>query len=125
MPAGCTNVLWQWEMIVAQRIMPVKGFNLMVINEDGQLQTQYVEFNSIAWATDTGECRQDCGKHRTHKWTGMTCVTQAGLKIPLAGQVQGATTNSTKFTSAAVPASYSVAVPLLLTGLMASWLASM
>jgi hypothetical protein len=64
MPAGCSNVLWQWNMLVAQNIMPVKGFNLMVINGNGQMQTQYVEFNSIAWATDIGECEKGRGRHQ-------------------------------------------------------------
>jgi hypothetical protein len=55
MPAGCTNVIWFWKMFVGSEQLEVKGFNLMQISTSGQLLGQFVEFNSIAWGTDTGE----------------------------------------------------------------------
>ena len=54
MPAGCTNILWYWRMIVGADEAQVQGFNLMEIDENNQLAGQYVEFNSIAWGIDTG-----------------------------------------------------------------------
>ena len=54
MPAGCTNILWYWKMIVGTDKAPVQGFNLMEIDENDKLAGQFVEFNSIAWSIDTG-----------------------------------------------------------------------
>jgi hypothetical protein len=55
MPAGCTNILWYWMMQVGIELAPVQGFNLMEIDENNKLLSQLIEFNSIAWAVDTGE----------------------------------------------------------------------
>nr|KAK5441757.1 hypothetical protein LTR18_006679 [Exophiala xenobiotica] len=54
MPAGCNNVLWYWMMYVGLNTLPVRGMNLMQVNEDKQLLGQFLEFSSVAWGIDTG-----------------------------------------------------------------------
>ncbi|KAK5045361.1 hypothetical protein LTR84_009224 [Exophiala bonariae] len=54
MPAGCSNVLWYWQMIIGSRQAPVKGFNLFEIDEDGKIADMFVEFNNIGWGIDIG-----------------------------------------------------------------------
>jgi hypothetical protein len=56
MPAGCNNVLWYWMMYVGLNTLPVRGMNLMQVNEDKQLLGQFLEFSSVAWGIDTGTC---------------------------------------------------------------------
>ncbi|KIW51098.1 hypothetical protein PV05_09850 [Exophiala xenobiotica] len=54
MPAGCNNVLWYWMMYVGLNQLPVRGMNLMQVNDDKQLLGQFLEFSSVAWGIDTG-----------------------------------------------------------------------
>ncbi|EMC94384.1 hypothetical protein BAUCODRAFT_157997 [Baudoinia panamericana UAMH 10762] len=53
----CPNkILWQWQFnAVGRAPYPVKGFNYIVMDDCPQIQTMYIEFNSIAWALDDGE----------------------------------------------------------------------
>ena len=53
--AGCTKILWYWIFAgIGTGQYEVKGFNLLTINGKGQLERINLEFNSIAWALDTG-----------------------------------------------------------------------
>lgn len=54
MPAGCSNVLWYWQMVIGSGQAPVKGFNLFEIDEFGKIANMFVEFNNIAWGLDIG-----------------------------------------------------------------------
>ena len=67
--AGCTNVLWYWNMAgIGKATIPVNGFNLFEITPDKQIQDMFVEFNSIGWGIDTG----------------LTVLSRNGTKLPLA-----------------------------------------
>lgn len=52
----CKNVLWQWRVTgLGSGQFPVKGFNAFVANPlTGVIQSNQLEFNSIAWGEDTG-----------------------------------------------------------------------
>jgi len=67
MPAGCNNVLWYWQMIIGSRQVPVKGMNLLEI-EDGKIADMFVEFNNIGWGIDIG----------------FSCTNPGGQKLPTA-----------------------------------------
>jgi len=49
----CNQVAWHFEFIGLgpQRI---RGFDYFLVNSKGQIYEEYVEFNSLAWAEDTG-----------------------------------------------------------------------
>jgi len=49
------KILWQWLFTgIGSKEYEVKGFNLFQITSAGQINQTYVEFNSFAWALDTG-----------------------------------------------------------------------
>ena len=49
------KILWQWLFTgIGSQQYEVKGFNLFQITSAGQINQTYVEFNSFAWALDTG-----------------------------------------------------------------------
>lgn len=49
------KILWQWLFTgIGSKQYEVKGFNLFQITPAGQINQTYVEFNSFAWALDTG-----------------------------------------------------------------------
>ena len=53
--AGCDKILWQWLFAgIGTAQYEVKGFNLFDITSAGQISAIHVEFNSLAWALDTG-----------------------------------------------------------------------
>lgn len=53
--AGCTKVLWHWNFTaIGSGQYEVKGFNLFDINAANQIELARIEFNSVAWALDTG-----------------------------------------------------------------------
>jgi len=53
--AGCTKVLWYWNFLdVGSGEYEIKGFNLFSITPALQINQTNLEFNSIAWALDTG-----------------------------------------------------------------------
>lgn len=53
--AGCTKILWYWNFLsIGTKQYEVKGFNLFTLNEKRQIKTVNLEFNSFAWALDTG-----------------------------------------------------------------------
>lgn len=53
--AGCYKVLWQWVFTgVGSAEYEVKGFNLFTITSEYQIGQTNLEFNSFAWALDTG-----------------------------------------------------------------------
>ena len=53
--AGCDKVLWYWNFTgVGLATYEVKGFNLFSITPEGQIGQTNLEFNSFAWALDTG-----------------------------------------------------------------------
>ncbi|KIX99590.1 uncharacterized protein Z520_04223 [Fonsecaea multimorphosa CBS 102226] len=69
MVAGCTNVLWYWNMAgIGSKQIPVNGFNLFEITAEKQIADMYVEFNNIGWGIDTG----------------FTVYSRNGTKLPLA-----------------------------------------
>lgn len=57
-PAGPYNVIWQWQFNqVAKATYRVRGFNRFVLNQQGQIEQLYLEFDSIAWGLDDGELK--------------------------------------------------------------------
>lgn len=53
--AGCTKILWYWNFLgIGKATYEVKGFNLFEITAAGQINQTNLEFNSFAWALDTG-----------------------------------------------------------------------
>lgn len=53
--AGKDKILWYWTFYgIGTAEYEVKGFNLFTITEKGQISTLNLEFNSIAWALNTG-----------------------------------------------------------------------
>lgn len=69
MVAGCTNVLWYWNMGgIGSKQIPVNGFNLFEITPQKQVADMYVEFNNIGWGIDIG----------------FTAFSRNGTKLPLA-----------------------------------------
>ncbi|KAK0283746.1 hypothetical protein LTR35_006205 [Friedmanniomyces endolithicus] len=55
-PAGCHKIIWYWQFnSVAAATYRVRGFNLIELNEHGQVDQLVLEFNSIAWELDDGE----------------------------------------------------------------------
>lgn len=54
----CNTFVWQWRFYgIGGPTAPdpyVQGFTLATINEAGLIDYQYVEFNSLAWATNAG-----------------------------------------------------------------------
>ncbi|KAK3112311.1 hypothetical protein LTR53_011542 [Teratosphaeriaceae sp. CCFEE 6253] len=55
-PAGCHAIVWYFQFNkVAAAVYRVKGFNLIKLNNKGQIKELDLEFNSIAWGLDDGE----------------------------------------------------------------------
>jgi hypothetical protein len=53
--AGCYKILWYWKFTgIGTGEYEIKGFNLFSISEAYQIDAINLEFNSIAWALDTG-----------------------------------------------------------------------
>jgi hypothetical protein len=53
--SGCTKVLWYWVFTgIGTAQYEVKGFDLFSINSNLQIEKINLEFNSLAWALDTG-----------------------------------------------------------------------
>jgi len=53
--ANCNKVLWYWKFTgIGSEEYEIKGFNLFTITPAGQINQTNLEFNSIAWALDTG-----------------------------------------------------------------------
>ncbi|KAK5168801.1 uncharacterized protein LTR77_006110 [Saxophila tyrrhenica] len=53
--AACRNIIWHWNFpTVGSAQYPVKGMNYFELNENCQIDTMRIEFNSIAWGADTG-----------------------------------------------------------------------
>jgi hypothetical protein len=53
--AGCNKILWYWLFTgIGSQQYEVKGFNLFTITPASQIAQVNLEFNSIAWALDTG-----------------------------------------------------------------------
>jgi hypothetical protein len=49
------KILWQWIFTgIGSRQYEIKGFNLFQLTPAGQINETHVEFNSFAWALDTG-----------------------------------------------------------------------
>ena len=49
------KILWQWLFTgIGSKKYEIKGFNLFQLTPAGQINETYVEFNSFAWALDTG-----------------------------------------------------------------------
>lgn len=53
---SCPNkVVWYWNFTqIGNRQYPIKGFNYFDLNDQNQIVTTYLEFNSIAWGLSTG-----------------------------------------------------------------------
>ncbi|EXJ65582.1 hypothetical protein A1O7_01923 [Cladophialophora yegresii CBS 114405] len=102
MPAGCTNILWYWKMQVGTDLVPVQGFNLMEVGGNNKLLGQLIEFNSIAWAVNTG----------------FTVKNRAGQNVPVAGQVSAPASG---LASSASSVSATSVLPLLLTAVVGYW----
>ncbi|QIX01270.1 hypothetical protein AMS68_006787 [Peltaster fructicola] len=59
--AGGNKVLWYWTFEgVGINKYPITGFNLFSIDENLQISSADIEFNSIAWAIDAFEISQYC-----------------------------------------------------------------
>ncbi|KAI1630154.1 hypothetical protein EDD37DRAFT_83880 [Exophiala viscosa] len=53
--ANCNKILWYWKFTgIGSEEYEIKGFNLFTITPAGQINQTNLEFNSIAWALDTG-----------------------------------------------------------------------
>ncbi|KIW52168.1 hypothetical protein PV05_07830 [Exophiala xenobiotica] len=53
--AGCNKILWYWLFTgIGSQQYEIKGFNLFTITPASQIVQVNLEFNSIAWALDTG-----------------------------------------------------------------------
>ncbi|KIW71772.1 hypothetical protein PV04_00009 [Phialophora macrospora] len=104
MPAGCTNVLWYWRMQVGIELAPVQGFNLMEVDENNKLLSQLIEFNSIAWAVDTG----------------FTVTNRVGRKVPVPGQTSA---SDSALASSAPGLSSTSMLRLFLTAVIGYWIA--
>jgi hypothetical protein len=53
--AGCDKVLWYWNFLgIGSAVYEIRGFNLFTITTEGQIGKANLEFNSFAWALDTG-----------------------------------------------------------------------
>ena len=53
--AGCDKILWYWNFLgIGKATYEIKGFNLFTITPAMQIITANLEFNSLAWALDTG-----------------------------------------------------------------------
>ncbi|OCT46103.1 hypothetical protein CLCR_00510 [Cladophialophora carrionii] len=102
MPAGCTNILWYWKMQVGTDLVPVQGFNLMEVGENNKLLGQLIEFNSIAWAVNTG----------------FTVKNRVGQNVPVPGQISA---SATALASSAASVSATSVLPLLLTAVVSYW----
>ena len=49
------RILWQWNFTgIGSGEIGVKGFNLFTVTAAEQISTTYLEFNSVAWALNTG-----------------------------------------------------------------------
>lgn len=66
--AGCTRVLWYWKFDnIGSGQDEIKGFNLFSISPSYQICQANIEFNSIAWGTDTHQLPPQCYANATAK----------------------------------------------------------
>jgi hypothetical protein len=58
---SCNQISWRWISVngTGNDDEKVKGIDVFVINEAGQIESSYAEFNSGAWLADLGypECK--------------------------------------------------------------------
>jgi hypothetical protein len=49
----CNVITWRWRFTLYPGALPVQGINVFVLN-NGLLQTDYIEFNSLVWFVNVG-----------------------------------------------------------------------
>jgi len=51
---SCNSITWRWSLLPFPGAAAVTGINYMIINNQGQLETNYAEFDNGAWLADIG-----------------------------------------------------------------------
>ncbi|KAF2764763.1 hypothetical protein EJ03DRAFT_385745 [Teratosphaeria nubilosa] len=55
-------IFWSWRLTaVGSGKYPVKGMQLLYLDDHGQIYKSEFEFNSLAWGADTGQINAYCG----------------------------------------------------------------